>query len=77
VPAPPPRADSADGVSVAQRDIRSLCCWMFRRLIEKPRPELDIDLYPCHPSCDEHPKKMTAAQAANPTSDGPSEVAIN
>jgi len=27
--------------------------------------------------CDEHPKKMTAAQAANPTSDGPSEVAIN
>jgi hypothetical protein len=28
-------------------------------------------------ACDEHPKKMTAAQAANPTSDGPSEVAIN
>ncbi len=27
--------------------------------------------------CDEHPKKMTAAQAANLTSDGPSEVAIN
>ncbi len=26
---------------------------------------------------DEHPKKMTAAQAANPTSDGPNEVAIN
>jgi hypothetical protein len=27
--------------------------------------------------CDEHPKKMTAAQPANPPSDGPSEVAIN
>ncbi len=27
--------------------------------------------------CDENPKKMTAAQAANRTSDGPSEVAIN
>ena len=29
------------------------------------------------PLCDEHPKKTTTAQAANPTSDGPSEVAIN
>jgi hypothetical protein len=28
-------------------------------------------------ACDEHPKKMIAAQAANPTLDGPSEVAIN
>jgi hypothetical protein len=28
-------------------------------------------------ACDEHPQKMTAAQAANPTSDGPSEAAIN
>jgi hypothetical protein len=27
--------------------------------------------------CDEHPRKMTADQAANPTSDGPSDVAIN
>ena len=27
-------------------------------------------------TCDEHPKKMTAAQAANPRSDVPSEVRL-
>ncbi len=32
----------------------------------------DLHMHMYRYDCDEHPKKTTAAQAANPTSDGPS-----
>jgi hypothetical protein len=44
-------------------------------LLHCVRSDMPCDMRPG--VCDEHPKKMTAGQAANPTSDGPSEVATN